>query len=185
MTDNRLDRAIQFATLAHGRQTRKGTDIPYITHPYGVAMLLARAGCEEDIVIAGLLHDTVEDTSVTLAQLAAEFGPRVAEIVAGCSEPDRTLPWEARKQHTVDDLRQVPLEIKLVACADKLHNVRSMAADHQTQGEQVWQRFKRGRAEQAWYYRGIVQAFQPEIAAGLYPSLFAALARSVAELFGA
>lgn len=181
---NRLDRAIQFATLAHAGQNRKGTEIPYITHPFGVAMLLGRAGCEEDVIIAGLLHDTVEDCGVTLEQLAGEFGHRVAGIVQGCSEPDRSQPWEQRKEHTIDYLRQAPPEVKLVSCADKLHNLRAMAADRRELGEALWQRFNRGPEQQAWYYRGLASAFAAEVAAGHCPDLFAAFAREVEALFG-
>lgn len=179
-----IDRAIAFAVRAHAGQMRKGTDTPYIVHPFGVAMLLARAGCSPDAVTAGLLHDTIEDCGVAAAELAAEFGPQVAAIVVGCSEPDRTLPWEERKRHTFTFLRAAPLEVKLVSCADKLHNIRAMAADYRTVGEGLWARFKRGRVEQAWYYRGLVEAFRPEIEAGLYPDLFWALEREVTALFG-
>lgn len=180
----RIDEAIEFAVRAHTGQHRKGTDIPYITHPMAVAMLLARAGCDEEIITAGLLHDTVEDCGVSLAEIAARFGERVAAIVEGCSEPDKAAPWEARKEHTLHYLRTAPLDVKLVSCADKLHNARTIAADVAAHGEATWSRFKRGRAQQGWYYRGIVEAFRPEIEAGMYPDLFAALEAEVRALFG-
>lgn len=185
MTHSRIDRAIQFATIAHAGQRRKGSDIPYITHPYGVAMSLAIAGCAEDVIVAGLLHDTVEDCGVSLEELGREFGPAVAAIVDGCTEPEhKSLPWEVRKQHTIDYLKTATLEVKLVACADKLSNARAIAADLAAHGERVWDRFKRGRREQGWYYRGIAAAFRPEIESGLYPSLFQAFAETVEQVFG-
>ncbi|HWI64932.1 MAG TPA: HD domain-containing protein, partial [Symbiobacteriaceae bacterium] len=165
-------------------QKRKGTETPYIVHPVGVAMLLAQAGCRPEVVAAGLLHDTIEDCGVTASQLASEFGAEVADIVVGCSEPERHLPWEERKAHTFTYLRSAPLEIKLVACADKLNNVRAMRNDLAAHGEAFWKRFKRGRDQQAWYYRGLVEAFRPEIQAGTCAPLFAALEHEVTALFG-
>jgi (p)ppGpp synthase/HD superfamily hydrolase len=153
-----VDRAIELAAIAHRQQVRKGTDIPYITHPCAVGMMLARAGCSEEVIAAGILHDTVEDTWVTLDYIREQFGERVASIVEGCSEPNKTAPWEERKQHTLQYLSSAPWEVRVVACADKLHNLRSIARDYLQSGPHVWDRFKRGRAEQEWYYRGLAQA---------------------------
>jgi (p)ppGpp synthase/HD superfamily hydrolase len=154
-----LDYAIEVAAKAHAGQVRKGTDIPYVSHPYAVGMMLARAGYSEEIVAAGILHDTVEDTHLTLDWIRDNFGERVAVIVEGCTEPHhRREPWEARKAHTLEYLRTAPWEVRLVACADKLHNLRSVAAGREAVGEGVWERFKRGRAEQEWYYRGLVDS---------------------------
>jgi (p)ppGpp synthase/HD superfamily hydrolase len=153
-----IDRAIELAAEAHQGQVRKGTDIPYISHPYAVGMMLAASGCDEEVVAAGILHDTVEDTHVTLEQLREQFGERVASIVEGCSEPDKWQGWEERKQHTLAYLPTAPREIRLVSLADKLHNARSILADVHASGEGAWSRFKRGRAQQEWYYRGLVEA---------------------------
>ena len=136
-TRSRVDQAIVFATQAHAHKLRKGTDIPYITHPFAVAMILARGGFGEDTIIAGLLHDTVEDAGVSLEELRQRFGDAVANIVAGCSEPDKSLPWEERKRHTLEALRTAPLAVRAVTCADKLHNLRSLRADHAALGEEV------------------------------------------------
>lgn len=152
----RINKALEFAARAHLKQIRKGTDIPYITHPYAVGMILANAGCSEDVVIAGLLHDTVEDTEVTLDDILTEFGEEVAAIVAGCSEPDKELTWEERKQHTLDELKQASLDIQFVACADKLHNISSMIEEHKRIGDEVWGRFKRGKEQQGWYFYGLL-----------------------------
>lgn len=153
-----IDRAIALAAVAHQGQVRKGTDTPYIAHPYAVGMMLARAGCDEELVAAGILHDTVEDTYVTLEQLREQFGERVASIVEGCSEPERGKSWEERKEHTLAYLPTAPREVRLVSLADKLQNARSIMTDLRAGGEGVWSRFKRGRAEQAWYYRGLMAA---------------------------
>jgi (p)ppGpp synthase/HD superfamily hydrolase len=154
-----LDLAIETAARAHAGQVRKGTDIPYISHPYAVGMMLARAGASEEVIAAGILHDTVEDTYLTLDWIRDNFGEKVAMIVEGCSEPGHgSEPWEARKAHTLEYLRAAPWEVRLVACADKLHNVRAIAAAREAIGEDVWTRFKRGRAQQEWYYRGLVDS---------------------------
>jgi hypothetical protein len=151
-----INKALELSAKAHLKQIRKGTDIPYITHPYAVGMILLNAGCPEEIVIAGILHDTVEDTVVTLDDIKTAFGEEVASIVAACSEPDKDLDWEERKQHTIDELKNAPVGIQYVACADKLHNISTMIDEHERIGDEVWKRFKRGKDQQGWYYRGLL-----------------------------
>lgn len=155
---NLIDQAIEFAAKAHRGQKRKGTKIPYISHPFAVGMILQQAGCEEEVVIAGILHDTLEDTKATEEDLLTLFGPVVLEIVKGCSEPDKGASWEERKQHTLDFLKDASLSIRLVACADKLHNIRSINNDLATFGDEAWARFKRGSDSQRWYYMGLVES---------------------------
>lgn len=152
-----VDSALNFAARAHDGQKRKSTDVPYLVHPVGVMLVLIE--CHEtdpELLAAALLHDTVEDTKVTLSQLRETFGVRVAAIVEGCSEPDKGDTWEHRKEHTIAYLRTAPREIALVSAADKLHNVRSMIVDYATLGDQLWTRFKRGRESTAWYHRSVV-----------------------------
>ncbi|WP_373231764.1 HD domain-containing protein [Cohnella sp.] len=153
-----IDQAIEFAAKAHRGQKRKGTKIPYISHPYAVGMILQQAGCEEEIIISGILHDTLEDTKTTEEELLTLFGPAVLEIVKGCSEPDKGASWEERKQHTLDDLKDAPMSVRQVACADKLHNIRSIKSDLAKIGEEAWTRFKRGSESQRWYYTGLVES---------------------------
>ena len=151
-----VNKALELSARAHLTQQRKGTDIPYITHPFAVGMILANAGCPEEIVIAGILHDTVEDTEVSLELIEAEFGKAVADIVAGCSEPDKKLSWQERKQHTLDYLDDAPKNVRVVACADKLHNISTIIEEHKRIGDKVWERFKAGKREQSWYYHGLL-----------------------------
>lgn len=110
-------RVIQYAAKAHDGQYRKGTDIPYISHPYAVGLLLLKEGYEEDIVCAGILHDIVEDTDQTLDDINDEFGSKVARIVEGSSEPNKDLPWKERKQHTLDELQHATFDIQVVVFA--------------------------------------------------------------------
>ncbi|WP_066071606.1 HD domain-containing protein [Neobacillus soli] len=155
---NVIEKALQVASRAHVRQCRKHTDIPYITHPVAVGMMLMKAGYGDDIVAAGILHDTVEDTTLSLADIEREFGLTIASIVEGCSEPDKSLSWEKRKQHTIEFLKTAPEDIKVVACADKLHNIRSIMNDYEQIGDMVWERFNRGKVEQEWYYRNVIES---------------------------
>ncbi|MEH7503952.1 HD domain-containing protein [Neobacillus drentensis] len=153
-----VEKALQVASKSHRKQCRKNTDIPYITHPVTVGMMLMKAGYDEDIIAAGILHDTVEDTDLTLNDIEREFGPRIARIVEGCSEPNKSLPWKERKEHTIEFLKTAPEEIRVVACADKLHNIRSIIKDYELQGDAVWERFNAGKEHQAWYYKNIVES---------------------------
>ena len=92
-----IDLAIKVSTKAHEGQYRKGTNLPYISHPYAVGMLLMSYECTSEVVAAGILHDTVEDTELTLKDIEEQFGPKVASIVEGCSEPNKEWSWEERK----------------------------------------------------------------------------------------
>ncbi|MGG1396793.1 HD domain-containing protein [Bacillus salipaludis] len=157
-----VEKALQTASKAHEGQYRKLTDIPYITHPVAVGMLLLKAGYLDDVVAAGILHDTVEDTDLTMEDLKREFGEKIAEIVAGCSERDKSLSWEKRKEHTIEFLKTASMEIRAVACADKLHNIRSIRNDYEQVGDAVWDRFKRGKEKQKWYYTNVVESLGTE-----------------------
>jgi (p)ppGpp synthase/HD superfamily hydrolase len=179
-----IDLAIEVAAKAHQNQVRKGTDIPYITHPLAVGIILAKAGCSDEVIVAGILHDTLEDTPTTPDYIQETFGPRVASIVKGASEPDRSLTWEDRKRHTIKYLKTAPLEIRLVACADKLHNMRTIASDYVEIGETLWERFNRGKDAQKWYYQGLVQALRDDSADEAYQILHREFAQEVSKVFG-
>ncbi|MCM3693667.1 HD domain-containing protein [Neobacillus niacini] len=153
-----VEKALQLASKFHEGQYRKNTDIPYITHPVAVGMLLVKNGYSEEIVAAGILHDTVEDTALTLEDIKREFGTKIAEIVAGSSEPDKSLPWKDRKEHTIEFLKGASEEIRIVVCADKLHNIRSIIRDYEQVGEEVWGRFNAGKEQQKWYYMNVVES---------------------------
>ena len=156
-----IEKAIVFAAKAHKSQTRKGTDIPYITHPFAVGMHLQKAKCSEEVIAAGILHDTLEDTETTFKDLTEAFGVRVANLVLAASENDKNLPWEVRKQHTIEKLKDASLEEIQVIVADKLHNLKSIRTDLNLNGDIIWQRFNRGKRDQHWYYASIVKALSP------------------------
>jgi (p)ppGpp synthase/HD superfamily hydrolase len=178
-----LDEAIAFAARAHNGQRRKSDDLPYIAHPFAVALILQHMGCRDEIIIAGLLHDTVEDTDVTLAEIERRFGRAVADIVAGCTEPSKGHSWETRKLYAIEHLRAAPLAVKLVAAADKYHNLSATIRQQRLVGPRVWQRFRRGVEQQAWYYRGVTASLLANVAEPERYPIFASLERLVGESF--
>ncbi len=154
-----IHKAIEFAADKHRNQMRKGTDTPYIVHPMEVYGILATSGCDEETMIAGILHDTLEDTDTEIEELISLFGKTVAQLVASESE-DKSKTWQERKQATIDDLKTASLAAKQIACADKLSNLISMYADLQTCGDKLWQRFNAGKNEILWYYDGVINSLK-------------------------
>ncbi len=178
-----VERALHTAAHAHRGQMRKGMDLPYIVHPYSVAMMLHSVGCSAEIIAAGLLHDVAEDTAVGLPTLRAEFGEAIANIVGFCTE-DKGKSWEERKTRVVEKFHSAPLAVKLVAAADKLDNLRSIIAEHRRVGEHVWERFNRGREQQAWFYRAVAQSLAANVPATPECELFTLLQIKVEDFFG-
>ncbi len=154
---NRIEEAIEVAAEAHQGQYRKGTRTPYITHPYAVGFILMEAGCPEALIIAGILHDTVEDTDLTLEFIQERFGKYIADIVDGCSE-NKALRWRARKTERIEALRSASPEICTVTCADKLHNLRTIISEYDVIGDAIWERFHGGVDDQAWYYHSVLNS---------------------------
>ncbi|MBQ3980782.1 MAG: bifunctional (p)ppGpp synthetase/guanosine-3',5'-bis(diphosphate) 3'-pyrophosphohydrolase, partial [Treponema sp.] len=152
-----IHEAIIFATLKHQNQKRKGTEIPYIVHPMEVMQLLSAEGLPEEIIIAGILHDTLEDTDTKPEEIEQKFGKSVLDIVLTESE-DKSKTWRERKQHTIDCLKKDTMATKLVCCADKLSNIKSMYADFLSIGEKLWQRFNAPKEDIKWYYESIANA---------------------------
>ena len=176
--------AIEFAAEAHRMQLRKGTNLPYIVHPLRVATILLESNCRDPTVIAGILHDTVEDTSVKLSDISDHFGEEVTGIVKGVSE-DKSLSWEERKAHTIESMKTAPIDVLLVTCADKLDNIQSIRDDMALNGEQIWTKFKRPKQQQGEYYRGLAEVLVSRATDEPSSTLFHRLRREVDELFDA
>ncbi|MFQ5606249.1 MAG: HD domain-containing protein [bacterium] len=181
---NMIFTAIEFAARAHAGQFRKGTKIPYIIHPISVAKILIEHGCSDELAIAGVLHDTVEDTRVTLEQIKHAFGIEVAKLVASASEPNKSDLWENRKQHTLDMLKTAPREVLLLVCADKLDNIRSIAEDYRKYGDSLWSRFSRPKAKQKWYFQSLATIFQQRMNGDPDAPLFEEFDHEVRKMFG-
>jgi (p)ppGpp synthase/HD superfamily hydrolase len=159
----RFEDALVYATRLHATQTRKGTDIPYISHLLAVASLVLEAGGTEDEAIAALLHDGPEDQGglKVLKEIRDRFGVPVGKIVASCSDTfaDIKPAWLQRKQAYLDHLRDAAPSVRLVSCADKLHNARAILADYRRHGEALWTRFNAGRDDILWYYGELARIF--------------------------
>ncbi|HZQ70488.1 MAG TPA: HD domain-containing protein [Terriglobales bacterium] len=178
----RFEQAWQFAARNHAGQPRKGTQVPYIAHLMSVAALVLEAGGDEELAIAGLLHDVVEDCGgkPMLERVRQNFGDRVAGIVDGCTDTyEHPKPeWTKRKQDYLEHLRSADADVRLVSTADKLHNARAILADYLNEGETVWERFKGGREGTLWYYRAVTA----ELARTQVNALTPMLERTVREL---
>jgi (p)ppGpp synthase/HD superfamily hydrolase len=155
---NKVEQAIYFATKAHNGQNRKMEDIPMIFHPFTVGMMLQRAGCKEEVVIAGILHDVIEDTKYTRSDISKKFGEEVAKLVEGVTEPDKNLSWEERKEDAIKRIHSVCLEIKLIEAADKISNLESTLEDIKRRGDDAWSGFKRGKDKQEWLNRNMYKS---------------------------
>ena len=160
----RFNEAFLFAAEKHATQTRKKTDVPYISHLMSVASLVLEAGGGEDEGVAALLHDVVEDCGghPVLEEIRQRFGDRVANIVEGCTDA-YTIPkppWKQRKLDYLEVLRRADEDVRLVSAADKLHNVRSILADYRREGDSVWERFSGRRDGTLWYYRAVLDVLR-------------------------
>lgn len=159
----RFLRAFNFAAEKHAGQTRKASRTPYIAHLMGVASLVLEFGGDEDMAIAALLHDVVEDCggAPMLKEIRRKFGSRVAKIVDGCtdSDTDPKPPWRERKETYIRHLKSADAETRLVSAADKLNNVRSILSDYREVEESIWDRFSGGREGTLWYYRALLEEF--------------------------
>lgn len=152
-----IEKAIEFATKAHTGQVRKGVPIPYILHPMEVAAIVAGMTSDEEVIVAAFLHDTIEDCKdVTPKEIEELFGKRILELVVAESE-DKSKTWMERKSHTIERIKnERRVEVKMIALADKLANLRSMARDYDVMGERIFTCFNQKDPSMiAWYYRSM------------------------------
>ena len=161
-----LDKAIEFAVRAHHNTERRGKGFPYIVHPLEAVAIVATITPDQELLAAAALHDVVEDTDFTLADLRREFGERVARMVEwesdkfidGRSEEDS---WRDRKQAAIDRLAAAPRDAKIVAMGDKLSNMRAIARDHYIKGDAIWNIFRvHDPKEHEWHYRGLADSLR-------------------------
>jgi (p)ppGpp synthase/HD superfamily hydrolase len=160
----RLQRAFRYAADKHAGQTRKQTAVPYLSHLMAVASLVLEAGGDEDMAIAALLHDVVEDCGgmPRLREVRKQFGPRVAKIVEGCTDSfgEPKPEWTERKKDYLREVKHADAETRLVSASDKLHNVRTILADYWRDGEAIWKRFTGKKEGTLWYYRALSDEYQ-------------------------
>ena len=172
LTD-RFVSALQFAHDVHRSQIRKDTTIPYVSHLLSVAGLVLESGGDEDLAIAGLLHDAVEDAEEISGEemsdrIRSKFGDRVANIVDGCSDAKSSPggskpPWRSRKEAYIKHLRSASDDVLRVSIADKVHNARSIATDQDQLGAELWTRFSSTSEESRWYYTSLRDIYKERI----------------------
>lgn len=156
---NIKEKAKKFAIKAHMGQVRKSEpDKPMIMHPISVGMMLEEYGYDDQVVAAGYLHDVVEDTKYTIEDIEKEFGQEIANLVMGASEPDKSLSWEERKKHTIEETKILPLRNKLIVCADKINNLEDMMIIFERNGKKDFSAFKRGEKDQKWYFTNVYES---------------------------
>lgn len=171
----RIQTAINFAADKHRDQLRKGDGLPYIVHPFAVAWLLADAGAEEDVVIAGLLHDILEDVKgYSFEDMKQQFGERVATIVRDVSEDkdpnvvsDEKATWQERKEKYLTHLRGASDDALLVSVADKIHNLQSMKRAYEVQGEALWESFNSPADKKVWFYEEVLKIAEGKLSTHL------------------
>lgn len=159
-----INQAIEFATLSHQNQTRKGTDIPYILHCLEAGIIAANltnkdGHVDSDVVAAAILHDTIEDANVSYETLKEAFNENIANLVKSQSE-DKSKDWIDRKKATINFLKfNQSKDVEIATLADKLSNMRSIARDYEVENEKLWDKFNAGKESQHWYYQSIAEAF--------------------------
>jgi (p)ppGpp synthase/HD superfamily hydrolase len=160
---NRFTEAVELAIHLHAHQVRKGTTIPYISHLLAVASLVIEDGGDEDLAIAAILHDAVEDQGglKTLEAIRDKFGIRVADAVLGCSDSWSLIKpaWRKRKEEHLEKIRTASNDVLSITLADKLHNSRCILRDLKSQGKSAWNRFNGGQDGTLWYYSEMLSIY--------------------------
>lgn len=165
MLTDRIAQALALAVKAHKGQYRKGTKIPYISHPMAVASIALEHGANEDQAMAALLHDAIEDGGAEYAkEIQIQFGDQVLAIVEGCTDgvPDvlgYKGSWKSRKERYIAHLENASTDVILVSSSDKLHNARSIVEDQLKTGDEVFTRFSATKAQTLWYYSSLAEVF--------------------------
>jgi len=150
--------SIIFAAEAHQGQHRKGTQLPYIIHPMEVAQILSYVHAPQETIAAGILHDTLEDTTVTYQELVNHFGDSIASLVLECTNTT-SGPWQVRKQYTVMKLGTTQNQnVAFILCADKISNLRSIVYDIKAVKQEIWKRFSAPPKDVLWYYEQLGKA---------------------------
>jgi (p)ppGpp synthase/HD superfamily hydrolase len=172
---SRFDQALLLASSLHRSQARKASGVPYLAHLLGVASLVLEEGGSEDMAIAALLHDAAEDQGgeEVLAEIAEAFGAPVARWVRQSSDTF-VFPkpeWEARKRHHLAEIPKADREARLIMLADKVHNARSILADHARVGCELWEHFSVARERTVWYYETLLEVFERGLSPVLYDTL--------------
>ena len=168
--NSKIDKALSYASIKHKGQYRKILKHPYIFHPLEVMSITAMMSEDDDVLCAALLHDTIEDTNVTIEELRRLFGDRVAELVASESENKRirrpkSETWKTRKTETIKRIQKsTDLDEKRICLADKLSNLRSIHMAYLMVGDEMWESFnQKDPKEHAWYYASLRKVLKDDL----------------------
>ena len=167
----KIQKAINKASILHSRQKRKGSNLPYIVHPFSVAFILSNYTDDEDIIAAGLLHDVLEDVKdYYFKDLEKDFGTKVAKIVKETSEEkdpnikeDKKATWKARKEKYLSHLKNTSYEAMMVCCADKIHNLNSLIEAYKKQGNELWKKFNAPLDKKLWFNEEILRILKEKL----------------------
>lgn len=151
--------ALTLAVSAHAGQVRKHNNSPYVVHPIMVARIVEAAGFNESVVAAALLHDVLEDTTVTAETIEREVGTDVLEMVQALSE-EKSLSWRERKANYIQAVVAAGEAVWAISVADKIHNAESLIAFHAEVGSVAWQVFNKGKADKVWFESTLLTALQ-------------------------
>lgn len=161
----KIQKAIDFAIKTHElnqKQKRKGKDVPYITHPLTVGLILARVNASEDIIVAGILHDTIEDSrpesKVSLGKITEDFGESVAELVMSVTETDKSIPWDKRKEIALSHIKTFSNDMLLLKSADTIENTRELILDYEKDGDVTFERFNSPKKNFLENYLNVINA---------------------------
>ncbi|AKK05767.1 HD domain [Corynebacterium mustelae] len=162
---DRLFHAINVAAVAHDGQYRKGSAVPYFSHICGVLFVLAQLSTDEDVLVAGVLHDVIEDApeKTSLAEIEAEFGGRVAQLVAAVTKDEALADWQDRANAYISMIENADSDVACIVLADKFHNLHSILADHAKCGERLWERFNSTKQQQQWWYAQVLQVLKSKL----------------------
>ena len=160
----KIYKAINIATKLHDGQQRKGDGIPYIVHPFSVALILMNYTVDEDVLIGGILHDMIEDTGYTKEQMEQDFGARVTRFVLDVTELPKPLSWKERKDAYLKHLTEATFEAKLICAADKIHNLQSMLATIKKLGSvETSKKFNAPADKKLWFYEECLKILKLDV----------------------
>jgi (p)ppGpp synthase/HD superfamily hydrolase len=169
---SKIEKALNLAAQKHDCQIRKSSKSPFIIHPVSVMIILSQYTEDENILVASLLHDILEDVEdYNYKDLKKDFGEKIAQIVEGVSEDpdlianrlDDKKTWQSRKERYIKTLKKDSFESLMICAADKIHNLRSMTKIYQEQGEKMWQDFNAPLEKQVWYYQAVTRILKEKL----------------------
>ncbi len=188
----KIRKAINIAASQHSGQKRKGVKLPYIIHPFSVALILSEYTDDEDVICAGLLHDVLEDAQdYTYENLQVDFGPKVAKIVYQVSEAkewlkdnfDKAGTWRQRKKLYLKMLQRASLEALMVSAADKIHNLLSMQEAYYLLGDSLWESFNASREDKFWFYQEVLNVIKKRLSNPIVNELGKILSQTINQAY--